>query len=1093
MALLAYLAVTGHSHSRESLAALFWPEMDDRRARGALRSTLSRLRRSLGGAWLVVDRETVGLDGSQRGVVDVLWFRDLLARGRTHGHPSGQACPDCLSLLAEAVELCRADFLAGFTLRDSPQFDDWQSFQTEALRRELAGALEILAEGYAAQGDVERAIACGQRWIGLDRLEEAAHRCLMRLYAGSGQQAAALRQAEAVEQVLREELGVSPGAETLELWQAIREGWVPQLQATLPVLTAAVSAYRSSLPSQTTPFVGREAELVQIAQLLSEPSCRLLTVVGPGGIGKTRLTIQAAQDQIPHFTHGAHFVPLVSLDSVEMLASTILDALDAPLSVSLHPREQLLNVLRDRQILLTLDNFEHLLEGVPLLAEILQGAPELKLLATSRERLNLREEWLLPLRGMQFPDEEEVERAREAESTAVWPGTASEESLSVLEGYNALRLFVQCARRVRPDFSLATAGASWVARICQLVEGMPLAIELAAPWVRIMSCRAIAQEIKGNLDLLATRLRDVPQRHRSMRAVFDHSWGLLSAEERDILRHLSVFRGGFHRGAAEAVALRRRTGNQSAPSSPSSLAVLSDLVDRSWLRVSTSDRYEMHELVRQYCADKLGAVPAAGDQEGARQVQDRHSRYYAAFLQEREPHLLGHRQREAFQEILEDMDNVWAAWNWAMERGHVDTIGKCVRSLEEMAELRGWHHDVHQAFDRAAAKLREQLDATTHRQESASAEEMYLVLAEILRSQYSESYKLGSHERSRILCEESLALLRQAGQGERQRRAVARAKGGLGFALCVLGDTHTGNQLMREAVILSEEVNDSRERAWNLMLLSVTPRQRGRYREAEELLEQALAIARNADDLRYEAWCLGNLIGVLEARGEYDRASQLAQEAFRIRQDLGDRAATASSYHALGRVAALLGDYELAAQHYESALAIARDVGDPNHERYALDGLGRTASALGQHGEAKGWFEESLAIAAKMGWLPVDSPLDPLIGLGHATCALGEHDRSKQFYCQALATAMKIQEIRKALDALVGLASLSVREGEPERAVEILALVAYHPASMKTTRDNAQELLSQLASELSPEVFAAATSRGQARELDDVVTEILGR
>jgi len=918
IALLAYLAATGTSHSRAHLAALFWPESDTPRSQRSLRYTLWLLRKALDGAWLVADRETVGLDGSHVQAVDAVRFRDLLAQCRAHGHSTEEACPQCLALLAQAVTLYQGDFMAGFTLRDSPGFDSWQVLEAEGFRRELAGALERLAGGHAVRGDIEAGIAYARQWVALDPLREPAHRCLMRLYAASGQRSGALRQYEACEKELQEELGVAPDPETTALYQAIQAGRTPELRAGPPTIAAVPIRPRHNLPSQPTSFIGREGELAQIAQLLAEPDCRLLSLLGPGGIGKTRLAIQAAQEQRGTFPDGVWFVPLAPVGSPDMLISTIMGALGIIPAGNMDPRTQLLNYLSQRHLLLILDNFEHLLEGTPLVEDMLESSPDLKILVTSRERLSLQEEWLLPLQGMHYPDDESTAAAREKD-------------------FDAVQLFVQRARRARPDFSLATADARSVGRICQLVEGMPLAIELAAPWIRLMPCEDIAGEIERSLDFLTASLRNVPQRHRSMRAVFDHSWGLLSAAERAVMAQLSVFRGGFRREAAKAVAVR--PGH-----SPVALPILSTLVDSSWLWVRPSGHYEVHELIRQYCADRLD-VEFVEEERGSEGARDRHGSYYADFLQEREPHLLGRGQREAFGEILEEMDNVWAAWNWAVERGYVQAIGKSVRSLEEVAELRGWHYDVNQAFDRAVTKLRQRLDTAVRWQEHELLGETRLVLAETLRSQALESAKLGAHERAKGLCEESLELLSHVGQDVRQRKAIAHAKGFLGYLLrSIHGDYTRGNQLLQEALALCEETDDTRGRVSWRMLLATYPHHMGLYEEAEELLQTGTAIADDAGDLRYQAWCRANLSSVLCTKGEYARARQLAQKALHMRQELGDRAATAHSLSRLGEIAAALGDYQLATQHHQDAAAIANEVGDPNHE-YALS-MGSAGSPL---------------------------------------------------------------------------------------------------------------------------------------------------
>lgn len=330
----------------------------------------------------------------------------------------------------------------------------------------------------------------------------------------------------------------------------------------------------SSLPALFTPLVGREVELAALARLLRNPQCRLLTLIGQVGIGKTRLAIEVASTQGELFPDGVYFVPLVSLPSPEFIVPTIADALGFTLSASIDPKLQLLNHLREKCLLLVLDGLEHLLEGAGLLAELLQQAPALKLLVTSCERLSLQAEWLFVLQGLPVPPFDQVQQAEE---------------------YGAVKLFVRSAGQAQVGFKLSAEERPWVVRICQLVEGMPLAIELAAVWVRLLSCREIAQEIERTLDFLSASARDLPERHRSMRAAFDHSWHLLSIEEQQALAKLSIFRGCFQREAAAEVA-------------GVSLPLLTALVDKSLLRCNQcheTGRYSLHELIRQYAADKL--------------------------------------------------------------------------------------------------------------------------------------------------------------------------------------------------------------------------------------------------------------------------------------------------------------------------------------------------------------------------------------------------------------------------------------------------------------------------------------------------------
>ena len=380
-----------------------------------------------------------------------------------------------------------------------------------------------------------------------------------------------------------------------------------------------------NLPVMPTPLVGREPELASLSRLLGDPHCRLLTLLGTGGVGKTRLAMEAASRSVGHFADGTYLVSLAGLNSSAFLDAAIADALGFSFQGATEPRAQLLNYLSAKRTLLLLDNFEHLLAGVGYLAEILGHAPHVKLLVTSRERLNLQCEWVFEIQGLPVP--------------------ASEQAKS-LEGYSSVALFVQRAGRARTDFELAAEDLHPVARICQLVEGLPLGIELAAAWVSILTCEEIAGEIEGSMDFLVTSLRDAPERQRSLRAAFDHSWNLLSDEERTALSRLAVFQGGFERQAAEDVA-------------GASLPLLMALISKSLVHREESGRYGLHEVIRQY------ALAHLSDDAQGEAMRDRHSDFYLSLLRDRESDLKGAAQRVALNELKREIDNVRGAWGWA--------------------------------------------------------------------------------------------------------------------------------------------------------------------------------------------------------------------------------------------------------------------------------------------------------------------------------------------------------------------------------------------------------------------------------------------
>jgi predicted ATPase/DNA-binding SARP family transcriptional activator len=1065
LALLAYLSIKDVTLSRNELETLLYPESDATRAQNSMRATLSWLKSALQGAWLVVDRDTIGLDGSHRLAIDVVRFRDLLAQCWTHSHLIDETCPECWPLLEEAVALYGGDFLAGFTLRDSPQFDEWQLFEAESLRRELASTLERLAGAFADQGDADRALACVQRWVAMDPLHEPAHRSLMRLYAESGRRSEALRQYETCRRLLEEELGVPPDPVTAALCNSIRQQrdllaqGIPPMPSWKPSSAPTVTI-RHNLPLQPTPFVGRKEELAQIHGLLANPACRLLTVVGAGGMGKTRLAIQAGKEQLRRFDGAVVFVALASLGSSDLLAPTIIEALGIYRHDSIDPETQLLNTLRDRGVLLVLDNFEHLLEGTDLVARMLEDAPRLKVLVTSRERLNLREEWLFELLGMESPGDEEIARAGESERDL------PDAPLSLLESYSAVELFVQSARRVRRDFSLAIAGAAAVARICRLVEGMPLAIELAVPWIRVMSCQDIVQEIERSVGFLATTLRDMPPRHRSMHAVFDHSWELLSSGERKVMERLSVFRGGFRWQAAGTVAR-------------ASLSVLSGLVDSSWLRTTPSGRYEIHELIRQYADGHL--EEDCGD---ADQVRDLHSRYYVSFLQQRGQRAFREGQARALQEILEDMDNIWAAWWRAVNQGDVESIGSPSLMLWFVAEAQGWYHETRQAFEAALARVREQLEpADCDRVREAAG----LVLADLLVRQAAMCGRTGTSEQAIALCEEGLARLRDVKPGTRRTQVEGATRIELGALLRRAGDPRA-EQLHREALALAEGTGDPWRKEAALWQLGQHAALEARFAEAEELYRQAIAAADELGEQWMKSAVLVDLAHVLWEKGEYLKAEGFAEESLRIRQEFGERSWIGGSWSCLGEIAIVLGKYEEAAQHFQKSLAIAEETGKSSMRVDSLRGQGSLAMALGQYEQAKGLFEEGLANARN-----IDLRLTVQIGLGHAVCALGETQQARACFLQALGSAMAAHRPPAVLSALVGVAFLSATEGNGRLAVELLVLALHSPATCQIDRDRAQELLAELESELPPEVLAVATARGQARKVEATSSQILAQ
>lgn len=424
-----------------------------------------------------------------------------------------------------------------------------------------------------------------------------------------------------------------------------------------------------NLPHHSTTFVGRKTERAEIVERLCDPQCRLLTLVGPGGIGKTRLATQICSDVIESkspnrhlFQDGVYFVSLQALISSDFNLSVIGDSLNLQFTPDSDPEAQLLRYLRPKYLLLVLDNFEHLLDGVGLISRLLEAAPHVKVLMTSRQALNIQEEWLYPLTGMRYPQQA---------------------SAPIEDNYDAIQLFAANAKRLDPAFSLEKEYEA-VTRICRHVEGMPLAIELATSWIRSLSASEIANEIENGMDILEARTTNLPARHQSMRVMLDASWKRLTENEQAVFQKLSVFRGGFTREAAQAVTDANRH-------------ILASLVDKSWLRHHSSGRYDIHELLRQFGEEQLNNQP-----EEAEETYKRHCSFYANFLIQKWEALMGDNPKPTHSDIETELENIWAYWGWATSHKQAAYIEPALYSLWTFYDFGNRYQEAIQLFGKAA-------------------------------------------------------------------------------------------------------------------------------------------------------------------------------------------------------------------------------------------------------------------------------------------------------------------------------------------------------------------------------------------------------
>jgi predicted ATPase/DNA-binding SARP family transcriptional activator len=851
-ALLAYLAVEGHQpHRRASLVGLLWPDSSEGAARRNLSQALFNLRQAIGDAhatppYLQISRDQLQFNTASDHMLDVATFTALLNACDAHPHQRIDRCGPCAQRLQQAVALYRGNFLQHFFLADSAAFEEWTLLRREAMHRRGLEALAHLADYYEQRGGYEEARRYAIRQLELDPWREEAHRQLLRVLALSGQRSAALAQYETCRRALADELDVEPSEETTTLYRHIQRG---ELQAE-PVVTRP--ARSDNLPTALTPFVGRTQELSELAQLLADPACRLLTLVGPGGIGKTRLALQSAMQHREAFAQGVAFVPLAPISSAGLIVSTIAAALGVALHGSTDPETQLLNSLREQHMLLVLDNFEHLLDGVDLLVELLRQAPQLKMLVTSREPLQLHGEWVFEVNGLPVPADDQPQE---------------------FDLNDATTLFLQRARRAQAGFALTDAERPAVVRICRLVDGLPLAIELAAVWVRTLACVEIAYEIQRGLDFLRASARDIPTRHHSLRAVFDHSWHLLSEDERRVLRRLSVFRGGFQREAAEHVA--------GAP-----LSLLSSLVAKSLLRRTEAGRYDLHEVVRQYAREQL----RAGGEEPT--IRRRHAQYFIGFAASAQSELHGPDEIVWFRHLDEDHDNMREVFRWALEpQPKAEASERFALSARLAAVvynlwfLRGYHAE-------GMAQLQQLLA-------EPAASERTAARAQVLTAFGFIQWAEGHFAQAESFLAEAVQISRDVGD----RQTCAMALNGLGHSLKDQGHYAPARARLEESLSIWQELGDRLGVANSIRDLADIARAQGDAARARQLFVESAGLYKDLQVVNQSAYPLRRLAYYALADGNAAQAAAQCLESLQINCQIKDPIGIAASVGGLAAVA----------------------------------------------------------------------------------------------------------------------------------------------------------------------------------------------
>ena len=886
--LLAYLLIeSNRAHSRDFLLGLLWPDLPTAAAQNNLRVTWAHLQKALGTRasdehpHLLSDRLTLGFNPLSDHELDVARFRALIEACRVHPHSDQPGCAECVARLTQALELVRGDFLEEFSLGDCAQFDEWLGLQRAHFHVQVTSALEQLAAFLEHAGQLAEAERAIRRLLANDPLRESAYRQLMRVLARADKRSAALEAYETCRRALATELGLAPAVETVTLAEQIR--------ALAPVESAATHV---ALPPVLTRFFGRQPEGARLVDLLSRRTVRLVTLAGPGGVGKTRLAIEVARRLAGVFAHDVCLVELAGVADGSSVDDAVAAALRLPTSTGRSSAEALVAYLRDRTLLLVLDNCEHLVNACARLVQTLcREAAGLTVLATSRVPLHLAGGHVVRLEPF------------------ATPVTSSLEPLTVAEAlsFDSVQLFTSRAAQALLQFNLTEANVVAVARICQQLDGIPLAIEIAAAQARALPIETIAERLGQRFAWQNRRAAETMPRQRTLHTLIDWSYGLLSGPERSVLRRLAVFAGGWTLEAAEAV---------SAPGEPCA-EILAELVDHSLVVFGTDAerrRYGMHETIRQFAQEQLRGSDQAAE------ALERHARYYAQLISHAAENQTGQTLPARLRTVQDDHDNVRRAFEWLLAHDREQALALVAQLGTGLNfwELAGFFQEGRRWLQRA-------LDDT---QGSVSLQRAQALLAAAELSSAMSDFNYG------LQCAQQAEQLFQQ-LGHQQREIDARLK------YCDLaelaGELGNWQAQAEEALRMAEQLSYPAGIAKARLVLGTIAFHAGENQTAIQVVLPSIALWRELERPFDLATALNRLAGAVLAMHDYAAAQQAFEESRDIYQSLGYRRGVALTIQNLGGVAFDLGDYTQARGLFCDGLRIRRELGLQRGYAYSFE------------------------------------------------------------------------------------------------------------------------------------------------------------
>jgi predicted ATPase/DNA-binding SARP family transcriptional activator len=1211
--MLAYLAVTGTSQTRETLANLLWSESSSTHALGSLRTTLWRLNSSGLGEWIVLDHNEISLNYQKTIDVDVLEFKEKINQSTTHGHSSSQICLLCIPILTEAVELYHGEFLYGINLSKAQPFDEWRLQEGETLQILYLDALERLVRGHRTFGNFTLAIEFARRRLKYDKYNESAQYDLLQLYFLTGQRTAAINHYKQYINLVSRELGIEPSDDFTRLYKQILGGRTPPAASkklNAPILLTAdvenaslywthtgkekatiLSKYHDifketcklfggqilqksddnitvlfdngqplhcavtihlkmkkmdwgiagipkirmvvystttdsdqkksfsmitrtasnllsigwggqvllteqtlrdldlpagsqvkdlghhsftdsresihvyelhhphlppiehlplqslvpqsvNFPVLSPAFIGRDDELEQLSKLLDAPDNRIVSLVGPGGVGKTSLVVQFANQVASHFSDGTFFVSLAHVQDPDLIPINLAEILKFSFLGPSNYYEQLGNYLKHKNILLIFDNFEHLqLGGTKFLASLLNQTQYLKILVTTRERLNLISETIMEIQGLPVPALERIENS---------------------ESYSSVRLFLNTAQRISPTFKYENNAAA-IIRICRLVNGLPLGIILAASCVRAYNCEKIEEEIHNNIDFLATTAPDLSLRHSSLRAVFDNSWRLLSEDERIILARLSIFQVPFTAHAAMEICM----------ASPRSIAAY---VDKSLLQRQGEIRYEMLNTFQQYASEKLEAL----DDE-LTITRTKFCDYYVDFCTEKHQELNSAIQKQGIEALTSEIENIQTAWDWMIDSNRWDMISKVKEPLLAYYVILGNFVQGRELFRLALQKL-----------DSLKTPSMDLTRASMQQLEAWLTFRIG-------FTAEGLAGLNKSIETFHQYNSqwdVAMTSLFLAEAYRTLGNPGQAEINIRDALRILHQDSMTKSNyivaftAHCQSVLGTILMENSDLEAARMNIEASLATHNQLGTYYGTIHPTMGLAKLAYLQGDYAQARDLYLQALDTAIFMGDQRDEATIHNNLSDIYQEMASPSDSYQHLHSALQLCNETGDHRLKAIILNNLAYHQLRYLQHpSEAIRTYHESIEIFSTIGDLRgiVYSYYD----ISKAYLEVGLLKEAANFCSRSLQTALTLDSIPLTLHALHGYANLFINTDELERALRLCHLIEHHPQVEPDTQKRAIATRVEIETRLPAETIDAAHGWADSANLQDVIDQVL--